>query len=96
MSGARDEPQQMAVRLAERLETASETPGASAPIHPPEEQDMNKDRMNGAADQAKGAIKEGAGKLTGDEKLKAEGAIDKAKGKVESAAGKVEDELDKD
>ena len=39
---------------------------------------MNKDRIAGAADQAKGAIKEAAGKLTGDEKLKVEGALDKA------------------
>ena len=54
---------------------------------------MNKDRIAGAADQAKGAIKEAAGKLTGDEKLKVEGALDKAKGKVESAAGKVDEEI---
>jgi uncharacterized protein YjbJ (UPF0337 family) len=57
---------------------------------------MNNDRMKGAADQAKGAIKEGAGKITGDTKLQAEGALDKAKGKVESAAGKLKDDLDED
>ncbi len=55
---------------------------------------MNNDRIKGAADQAKGAIKEGAGKLTGDAKLKAEGQIDQVKGKVESAAGKLKDKIE--
>ncbi|MES2293661.1 MAG: CsbD family protein [Pseudomonadota bacterium] len=54
---------------------------------------MDKDRINGAADQAKGAIKETAGKVTGDTKLKVEGAIDKATGKVESAMGKARDDI---
>jgi uncharacterized protein YjbJ (UPF0337 family) len=35
--------------------------------------------VKGAADKAKGAIKNTAGKLTGDKKLQAEGKIDKAK-----------------
>lgn len=52
---------------------------------------MDKDRINGAADQAKGSIKEAAGKVTGDSKLQAEGTLDKAKGKVESAIGGVKD-----
>jgi uncharacterized protein YjbJ (UPF0337 family) len=52
---------------------------------------MDKDRISGAADQAKGAIKETAGKVTGDSKLQAEGTLDKAKGKVESAIGGVKD-----
>ena len=52
---------------------------------------MDKERINGAADQAKGAIKETAGKVTGDTKLRVEGAIDKATGKVESAVGKARD-----
>ena len=46
---------------------------------------MDKDRIEGSANQAKGAIKQGAGKLTGDAKLQAEGAADKAKGKVQNA-----------
>ncbi|HEY1612853.1 MAG TPA: CsbD family protein [Rhizomicrobium sp.] len=54
---------------------------------------MDKDRVKGMADQAKGAIKEGAGKLTGDEKLKAEGQADKLKGKVENAAGGAKDAI---
>ena len=52
---------------------------------------MDKDRINGAAYQAKGSIKEAAGKVTGDTKLQAEGTLDKAKGKVESAIGGVKD-----
>ena len=52
---------------------------------------MDKDRINGAADQAKGSIKEAAGKVTGDSKLQAEGTLDKAKGRVESAIGGAKD-----
>ena len=47
---------------------------------------MDKDRINGAADQAKGAIKETAGKATGDKGLEAEGKFDKAKGYAKDAA----------
>jgi uncharacterized protein YjbJ (UPF0337 family) len=54
---------------------------------------MDNDRIKGAGDKAKGKIKEGAGKLTGDEKLKNEGKIDQAKGKVESAVGGAKDKL---
>jgi uncharacterized protein YjbJ (UPF0337 family) len=54
---------------------------------------MDKDRINGAANQAKGATKEAAGKITGDAKLKAEGAADKAKGKVQNAVGGIKDTL---
>ncbi|MHC2703313.1 uncharacterized protein YjbJ (UPF0337 family) [Bradyrhizobium liaoningense] len=41
---------------------------------------MDREHVKGAADKAKGAIKEGAGKLTGDKGMEAEGKIDKAKG----------------
>ena len=34
---------------------------------------MDKDRVKGSAQQAKGAVKEAAGKVTGDAKLQAEG-----------------------
>jgi uncharacterized protein YjbJ (UPF0337 family) len=52
---------------------------------------MDKNRVKGSADQAMGAIKEAAGKLTGDAKLKAEGKADKLKGKVENAVGGAKD-----
>lgn len=52
---------------------------------------MDKDRINGAADQAKGAVKETVGKAIGDTKLQTEGTADKLKGKVESAVGGAKD-----
>jgi uncharacterized protein YjbJ (UPF0337 family) len=52
---------------------------------------VDKNRVEGAGDKAKGAIKEAAGKLTGDSKLKAEGKADKAKGAVKSAVGGLAD-----
>lgn len=54
---------------------------------------MDKDRIKGAADKAKGAVKEVAGKATGDTKLKVEGALDKAKGHIESVTGKAKDDI---
>ena len=54
---------------------------------------MDKDRIAGAANQAKGAVKQAAGKITGDAKLQAEGAADKAKGEVQSAVGSAKDTL---
>jgi uncharacterized protein YjbJ (UPF0337 family) len=47
--------------------------------------------VKGAADKAKGAIKDAAGKLTGDKKLQAEGKFDKAKGAAHNVAGDVKD-----
>jgi uncharacterized protein YjbJ (UPF0337 family) len=52
---------------------------------------MDKDRIEGVAHQAKGAIKEAAGKLTGDAKIEAEGAAEKAAGKVQNAVGGMKD-----
>ncbi len=49
------------------------------------------DRIEGAAKQAGGSIKEGLGKLTGDEKLKAEGRADKVEGKVQNTVGGIKD-----
>ncbi len=48
---------------------------------------MNNDRLEGSAKQAKGAVKDAAGKVTGDTKLQAEGKADKAAGKVQNAVG---------
>jgi uncharacterized protein YjbJ (UPF0337 family) len=52
---------------------------------------MDREHIKGAADKAKGAIKETAGKLTGDKKLETEGKIDKAKGDLHNVAGDVKD-----
>jgi uncharacterized protein YjbJ (UPF0337 family) len=52
---------------------------------------MDKDRVKGSADQAMGAVKEVAGKLTGDAKLQADGKAGKLKGQVENAVGGAKD-----
>lgn len=48
---------------------------------------VDTNRVEGAFDKAKGAVKEGIGNLTGDEKMKAEGMADKAKGGAKSTVG---------
>jgi uncharacterized protein YjbJ (UPF0337 family) len=52
---------------------------------------MDREHIKGAADKAKGAIKDTAGKVTGDEELQAEGKLDKAKGEAHNAVGDVKD-----
>ena len=55
------------------------------------EEPMGKEHIKGAADKAKGAIKEAAGKMTGDREMQAEGKFDKAKGAAHKAAGDIKD-----
>jgi uncharacterized protein YjbJ (UPF0337 family) len=45
--------------------------------------------MAGTTDKVKGAVKEGAGKLTGDKRTEAEGKTDQTKGDVKDATGNV-------
>jgi uncharacterized protein YjbJ (UPF0337 family) len=52
---------------------------------------MDREHVKGVADKAKGSIKEGAGKISGDKKLESEGKADKAKGSAHKAAGDVKD-----
>jgi uncharacterized protein YjbJ (UPF0337 family) len=52
---------------------------------------MDKDRVKGAAHQAKGAVKQAVGKVTGDTKTEAEGAVEKAAGKGQKAVGGLKD-----
>ena len=47
--------------------------------------------MAGTTDKIKGAVKEGAGKLTGDRRTEAEGETDQAKGDVKNAARDVKE-----
>ena len=54
---------------------------------------MDKDRVKGIAQQQKGAVKEGLGKILGDEKMKAEGKMDKAEGKIRNAVGSAKDAI---
>ena len=52
---------------------------------------MDREHVKGAADKAKGAVKQGAGKISGDKELEHEGKADKAKGDMHKAAGDVKD-----
>ena len=54
---------------------------------------MDKDRVEGSPTNMGGKVKEGAGKLTGDEKLKNEGVMDQVKGKVQNAVGGIKDAI---
>jgi uncharacterized protein YjbJ (UPF0337 family) len=54
---------------------------------------MDKDRVEGSANQAKGVVKEGIGKATGDSKLQSEGAADRAAGKVQNTVGGIKDAM---
>jgi len=58
---------------------------------------MDKEHVKGAAEKAKGSIKDAVGGLTGDSKMQVEGKLDKAKGAAHNVAGDVKDALkDKD
>jgi uncharacterized protein YjbJ (UPF0337 family) len=52
---------------------------------------MDKDRVEGSLHQAKGKVKEVAGKVTGDAKLEGEGKAEKTAGKVQNAIGGIKD-----
>ena len=54
---------------------------------------MNKDRIEGSAEQAKGKVKEVAGKVTGDTKLETEGKADQVAGKVQNTIGGFKDKV---
>ena len=52
---------------------------------------MDREHVKGTADKAKGAIKDTAGKMTGDTKMQAEGKFDKANGAARKVVGDVKD-----
>lgn len=56
---------------------------------------MDKNRIDGIARQAKGTIKEATGKITGNEKLQAEGKAEKIAGQAQEKLGKAEDAVAK-
>jgi len=53
---------------------------------------IDEDRTEGSAKQMGGKMKEGAGKLFGDAKMKHEGQADQAEGKLQNAWGSAKDE----
>jgi uncharacterized protein YjbJ (UPF0337 family) len=52
---------------------------------------VDKEHIKGVADKIKGSIKEAAGKLTGNDKLVAEGEADKAAGAAHESVGDIKD-----
>jgi uncharacterized protein YjbJ (UPF0337 family) len=54
---------------------------------------MDKQRVKGSAQQAKGKMKELAGKAVGNKKLQARGKAEKAAGKVRNAVGGMKDAM---
>ncbi len=49
---------------------------------------MDKDRVEGGAEAAKGSMKEAIGTIVGNETTQAQGAAEKAAGKAREAVGK--------
>ena len=56
-----------------------------------DKQGIDEDRTEGSMKKMGGDIKEGAGKVLGDEKLKREGQSDQAEGKLQNAWGSAKD-----
>ena len=54
---------------------------------------MNKDQVKGVGKQAKGSVKEAAGRVTGNRKTEAEGAAEKTAGKVQKGFGDVKEKV---
>ena len=54
---------------------------------------VDKDRIKGSAEQAKGKVEEVVGKVTGDSKLEGQGKADQFKSKVQNAVGGLKDTL---
>jgi uncharacterized protein YjbJ (UPF0337 family) len=54
---------------------------------------VDKDRVEGATKNVGGKLKEAAGKLVSDEKLKDEGRGDQAEGKIQNTFGGVKDSV---
>ena len=52
---------------------------------------MHRDEMKGAGKDMKGAMKEAAGRATGDERLEAEGTADRVEGKVQKGVGNLKE-----
>ena len=52
---------------------------------------VDKDRIAGSIEQAKGIVKEAVGKATGNTKLVVEGEADQVLGKVQDAVGRLKD-----
>lgn len=56
---------------------------------------VNKDQLAGLAKQAKGAVKQAAGKAAGDRQTEAEGTADKIAGKIQKGYGDLKEKVKK-
>ncbi len=56
---------------------------------------MNKDQVKGATQKAVGSTKDAIGKATGNDKLRAEGAMDKVAGAAKETVGKAKEQVHK-
>ena len=53
------------------------------------------DKVKGVANEAVGNIKQGVGKVTGNDKLRAEGVVQEKKGEVQKAVGDIKEAVKK-
>jgi uncharacterized protein YjbJ (UPF0337 family) len=77
----------------ERLAGPRNLPGRPPVDAVSKEAFMDKEHIKGAADKAKGAVKDAAGKVMGDKSMQAEGKMDKAKGDARQAVGDAKDAM---
>jgi len=54
---------------------------------------IDRDRVAGSAEYAKGSVKDSVGNVLGDTKLQAEGKLDKAEGRAQNTTGGIKDTL---
>jgi uncharacterized protein YjbJ (UPF0337 family) len=54
---------------------------------------IDRDRVAGSAEYAKGSVKDSVGSVLGDTKLQAEGKLDKAEGRAQNTTGGIKDTL---
>jgi uncharacterized protein YjbJ (UPF0337 family) len=57
------------------------------------EQIMDKERVKGGAEQAKGRVEKAVGDLTGDKDKQAQGSLTETEGKVRTSVGKLKDKV---
>lgn len=57
---------------------------------------MNKDQVNGRAEETKGKVKEATGKILDDKGLETEGNVQKNVGKTQKGVGDIKEDIKKD
>jgi uncharacterized protein YjbJ (UPF0337 family) len=63
------------------------------PVFPTMRCEVHKDEIAGQAKKVRGALKDVLGKVTGDDKLRVDGALDKAEGGMQKNAGKAKESV---